>query len=311
MPDLFLGIDTSNYRTSVAVVDGEGKIIFNHRELLAVPEGERGMRQSQAFFNHVQRLPEVMASAMEYRDSIRLVSVSERPRPRKGSYMPCFTAGTACASEIASALGVPLFKTSHQEGHIEAVKFYSALKDEEDILFFHFSGGTAEAVYKDEITGGTLDIALGQVIDRIGVKLGYLFPAGEEMDKISLSAEKPSDFLKPIKVKDGYMNLSGIETQAMRRVEAMLDSGEKTDALVRELFDKLGKAVCDMTLQLADKYGNCSVIFAGGVSSSEYLRKYINDKLGDRINYVFGTPELSGDNAVGVALLGMKNYYSR
>ena len=311
MPDLFLGIDTSNYRTSAAVVDSEGKTVFNHRELLEVPEGERGMRQSQAFFNHVQRLPEVMASAMEYRDSIKLVSVSERPRPREGSYMPCFTAGTACASEIASALGVPLFRTSHQEGHIEAVKFYSPLKDEKDILFFHFSGGTTEAVYKDEITGGTLDIALGQVIDRIGVRLGYSFPAGEEMDKVALSAEKPSDFLKPIKVKDGYMNLSGIDTQAMRRADAMMDSGENTDTLVRELFDKLGKAVCDMTLQLAGKYRNRSVIFAGGVSSSAYLRKYINDKLGDRIDYVFGTPELSGDNAVGVALLGMKNYYSR
>ena len=85
MPDFFLGIDTSNYRTSVALVDNEGKMIFNHRELLEVPEGERGMRQSQAFFHHVQRLPEVMKQVMEYREGIRLVSVSERPRPREGS----------------------------------------------------------------------------------------------------------------------------------------------------------------------------------------------------------------------------------
>ncbi len=311
MPDLFLGIDTSNYRTSAALVDSDGKIIFSHRELLEVSEGERGMRQSQAFFNHVQRLPEVMKQVMEYRDSIMLVSVSEKPRPRDGSYMPCFTAGTACASEIASALGVPLFETSHQEGHIEAIKFYSPLKDEDDILFFHFSGGTTEAVYKDEIVGGTLDIALGQVIDRLGVRLGYLFPAGEEMDKAALSADMPSGFLKPIKVNEGYMNLSGIETQSVRRAETLLGSGENTAPLVRELFDKLGKAVCDMTLQLADKYGTSRVIFAGGVSSSGYLRNYINDKLGDRIDYVFGAPELSGDNAVGVALLGMKNYYSR
>ena len=311
MPDLFLGIDTSNYRTSAALVDGEGKIIFNHRELLEVPEGERGMRQSQAFFHHVQRLPEIMKQVMEYRESIRLVSVSERPRPREGSYMPCFTAGTACASEIASALGVTLFRTSHQEGHIEAVKFYSPFKDDDDVLFFHFSGGTTEAVYKGEIVGGTLDIALGQVIDRVGVKLGYLFPAGEEMDKASLKAESPSAYLKPIKVKDGYMNLSGIETQSMRKAEELLDSDESTDPLVRELFDKLGKAVSDMTLQLTDKFGRKPVLFAGGVSSSEYLRKYIDHKLGDRINYVFGVPELSGDNAVGVALLGMKNYYSR
>ena len=149
------------------------------------------------------------------------------------------------------------------------------------------------------------------MIDRVGVKLGYLFPAGEEMDKASLKAESPSAYLKPIKVKDGYMNLSGIETQSMRKAEELLDSDESTDPLVRELFDKLGKAVSDMTLQLTDKFGRKPVLFAGGVSSSEYLRKYIDHKLGDRINYVFGAPELSGDNAVGVALLGMKNYCSR
>ena len=135
MSDLFLGIDTSNYRTSVALVDEKGEILFNHRELLDVPQGERGLRQSVAFFNHVQRLPEVIEKAMAYRDRIRAVAVSERPRPREGSYMPCFTAGSACAREVASALGVPLYLTSHQEGHIEAVRYYSDLRYCSSMMF--------------------------------------------------------------------------------------------------------------------------------------------------------------------------------
>ena len=311
MSDLFLGIDTSNYRTSAAIVDEKGEILFNHRELLEVPSGERGLRQSVAFFNHVQRLPEVMEEAMAYRDRIRAVAVSDRPRPREGSYMPCFTAGSACAREVASALGVPLYLTSHQEGHIEAVRYFSDLRDEEDVIFFHFSGGTTEAVFRNEIVGGTLDIALGQVLDRLGVKLGYDFPSGEIMDAIALRTAEASSDLKPIKVKDCYMNLSGIETQSMRKAEELIEAGEPADALIKELFDKLGRSILDMTLQLIDKYGNRPVIFAGGVSSSEYIRKYLSDALPDDVRYVFGEPELSGDNAVGVALIGMRSYLTR
>ena len=311
MSDLFLGIDTSNYRTSAAVVDEKGKILFNHRELLDVPTGERGLRQSTAFFNHVQRLPDIMEQAMELRDRIRTVAVSERPRPREGSYMPCFTAGTACAREIASALRVPLYMTSHQEGHIEAVRFYSDLKDEKDLIFFHFSGGTTEAVYGNEIVGGTLDIALGQVLDRVGVRLGFDFPSGEAMDGIALKTKGTPSYLKPIKVKDGYMNLSGIETQAIRKAEELTEAGEPADELIKELFDKIGAAILDMTLQLTEKYGNRPVIFAGGVSSSEYIREFLRNSLPGDLRYVFGEPELSGDNAVGVALIGMKSYTMR
>ena len=58
MSDLYLGIDTSNYKTSVAVTDGTGRIVFERSEYLEVPAGSRGLRQSEAFFRHSCRLPE-------------------------------------------------------------------------------------------------------------------------------------------------------------------------------------------------------------------------------------------------------------
>ncbi len=302
----YLGIDTSNYRTSVAVVDEGGRILYNHRELLKVPEGERGMRQSEAFFHHVQRLPDALVPALEYRDSLKAIAVSTRPRPREGSYMPCFTAGTACAREIACALNVPLHEVSHQEGHIEAVKYYSSLKDTDDIIFFHFSGGTTEAVYRGEIVGGSKDISYGQVLDRIGVRLGYAFPSGEELDRIALNSNDRSNILTSIKVSDGELNLSGIESQAMRAIDNMDDLKLNPEIIVNELMDKLSGSVIRMTDQLVKKCNCKNFIFAGGFSSSEYLRKKLKENLPTDINYVFGPPELSGDNAVGVALLALK-----
>ena len=88
---LSLGIDTSNYKTSVAVVDCSGKVLFNHQEYLEVKKGERGLRQSEAFFQHVQRLPDAIQKALSdfaIRENIGAVSFSTRPRPIEGSYMP-------------------------------------------------------------------------------------------------------------------------------------------------------------------------------------------------------------------------------
>ena len=53
-----IGLDTSNYRTSVAAVTLDGEILVNDRELLPVPEGERGLRQGDAVFAHIRRLRE-------------------------------------------------------------------------------------------------------------------------------------------------------------------------------------------------------------------------------------------------------------
>ena len=50
----YLGIDTSNYTTSVAVADEDGQIVANLKAPLPVKEGERGLRQSDALFAHTK-----------------------------------------------------------------------------------------------------------------------------------------------------------------------------------------------------------------------------------------------------------------
>ena len=123
MKSLYLGIDTSNYRTSAAVVDSDGSILAQKAVLLDVPEGKRGLRQSDAFFMHSNRLPGYIEEIFGLADPvcIKAVGVSERPRRIEGSYMPCFLAGINAAREIASALKVPVYCFSHQEGHAAAV----------------------------------------------------------------------------------------------------------------------------------------------------------------------------------------------
>ncbi|MDD6043699.1 MAG: O-sialoglycoprotein endopeptidase [Eubacteriaceae bacterium] len=303
-----LGIDTSNYKTSVAIVSSEGEILCNSQKYLQVKKGERGLRQSDALFQHVMNLPGQLEEAFHSLPAayaVNCIAVSTRPRPIEGSYMPVFNGGICVARSISAALNIPLVEVSHQEGHIEAVKYFSDMKALDRLICFHFSGGTTEALLVDkdmiEIAGGTKDISFGQVLDRIGVSLGMEFPCGEEMDNMKMvSVQEKNNLLPPIKVIDGYINLSGIETKAQRLIQ---EGTTDRDALVSMTFDRLGNAITDMCCQLHEKYEINDFLFAGGVSSSRRIRNRIN-RLQGMYNICFGSAELSTDNAVGVALLG-------
>ncbi len=309
---LSLGIDTSNYKTSLAVVDESGQVLFNYQEFLEVKHGERGLRQSEAFFQHVQKLPEAVERAFgdeRIRNHIGAIAVSARPRPIEGSYMPVFTAGHGYARAIAATMGIQLQTFSHQDGHIEAIRHYSQLKDKAPLICFHFSGGTTEALLLDEsgkleIVGGSKDIAYGQVLDRVGVSLGYAFPCGERLDEIALSASGHRNILSEIKVKEGYVNLSGIETQCRREME-----NYPQEELIEALFERLCESVARMTIQLSDKYKINDFIYAGGVSCSKFMRNYLSEHMYRDLNVVFGKPEMSCDNAIGTALLGGKKIW--
>ena len=306
-----LGIDTSNYKTSVAVTDRNNNIICDFRRFLKVKRGDRGLRQSDALFQHIKNLPELMQNVRDVFDgSFSAVSYSDRPRPAEGSYMPVFLAGESLGKSLASAMNIPCFSFSHQEGHIEAIKTYSSMSSMVNFLACHFSGGTCELLnvaaegsgYSIKIIGGTRDISLGQVIDRAGVAMGMEFPAGEEMDRAAIAAAGETSVLTPVKVKDGWFNLSGIDTQIKR---ILSQSSKAEPEFIREIFVRLSDSVSEMLIQGAQMTGINDILMAGGVSSSTIMRETVTGELEKKhINAVFDDNNLSQDNAVGTALLG-------
>ena len=314
--DCVLGIDTSNYKTSVAVIDAAGNIVCDHRQLLKVKQGERGLRQSDALFQHVMNLPELIKKSFSEIDParIRAVACSDKPRPVKGSYMPVFNAGTGMAESIAASLKVPCYRFSHQEGHIEAIRFRTAMENEPELLCYHLSGGTCELLKVTgqgiDIIGGSKDISFGQVIDRVGVKLGMQFPAGEYMDRAALAAADSSKFLKKISTDGLYFNLSGIETQAGRKAEEIMAAEDDPSELIRETMDKLADLLIRVTEKACASTSINKVVFTGGVSSSKYISGILNRHFDNKnIIIEFGDQNLSQDNAVGIALLGGKELW--
>ncbi len=317
--NLILGIDTSNYKTSVAVIDRSGTILSDFRKILKVKQGERGLRQSDALFQHIEELPYLLKQALpEKAGRLCAVAVSSRPRPQEGSYMPVFKAGVSTAYSIGAACGIPVYEFSHQEGHLSAAAYSADFTVNKEFLAYHLSGGTCELLrvssfsktgYNIEILGGTKDISFGQVIDRAGVLLGFDFPAGEAMDHLAQKALSETKLLKKIPLSGLFINLSGIDTQCRRALSAPEQRGLE-DAVIKELFTRIAEVLLILTEKAVKETKIKQVLFFGGVASSAYIRNYIKEALQKKeIKAAFGSPALSQDNAVGTALLGMRTLW--
>ena len=107
---VFLGVDTSCYTTSLAVVDQSGTLLQELRKPLPVAAGEVGLRQSDGVFHHVRNLPQLIQSLEIGVCEVQAVGVSDRPRPVSGSYMPVFLAGVAVAQALATSSAAPLYR---------------------------------------------------------------------------------------------------------------------------------------------------------------------------------------------------------
>lgn len=301
----YLGLDTSNYTTSVAVIEAETGALWQVKQLLPVKSGELGLRQSDAVFHHVRQLPELMEEVKQQAGSLEMsaVGVSDRPSQAPHSYMPCFLSGVGAARQAAALLNVPLHRFSHQQGHVMAALYGAGALPlrERPFLAFHVSGGTTDAllvrpdatqVITCEQVAGSLDLKAGQLIDRVGGMLGLPFPAGPALEQLAGDIEdgpvRPS-------MEGTSCHLSGVENQCRR----LWEQGASPQAVAQLCLRSIRAALETMTERLLHEHGTMPVVYAGGVMSNTYLRTVLSQRFGGQ----FAPPVYSADNAVGVAVL--------
>ncbi|HGM3505671.1 TPA: O-sialoglycoprotein endopeptidase [Clostridioides difficile] len=345
--NIIIGIDTSCYTTSIAAISLEKKVIFNEKIMLEVRDNAKGLRQSEAVFQHINNLGILSDRIKSFKDKFNVEGVcsSTKPRPVENSYMPVFNVGHNFGKLLSSIYGCRFYETTHQENHIESSLLNSKLKNNNRFISVHMSGGTTEILlitkqdsnynicntnldriakisikkdnksklynnfgYNIDIIGGSKDISFGQLIDRTGVKLGYKFPSGKYLDENALNCNLKIESGLKTSVRDGYMNLSGLENQVNKIIEDNGDNNKKEyvsklvlDSVVRNMFKSL--------VYLCETYNVNEVVFAGGVSASKYILKELSLKLRKKhIEAHFTEPQYSTDNAVGCAIIGLNNF---
>ncbi len=301
---MYLGIDTSNYTTSVALFDSETNEIFMEKKLLPTEKGSLGLRQSDAVFSHIKQISLLVREVVKNKKKpIKAIGVSTFPRRAEGSYMPCFLVGETLAESLGAVLDVPVFKFSHQEGHIVSA-LYSADKLsllKEKFIAFHISGGTTDALlikpndklFEVELVASSLDLKAGQLVDRVGVMLGLDFPCGIHMEKLAL--ENTEDIkIKPT-MKGADCCLSGVQNKC----EKLFSDGKSYEYIAAYCLEAIKSALFAMTDELIKSYGNLPLIYAGGVMSNSIIKAQTEKKY----NGFFAKPQFSSDNAAGISIL--------
>ncbi|PWM25158.1 MAG: peptidase M22, partial [Oscillospiraceae bacterium] len=218
------------------------------------------------------------------------------------SYMPCFCAGEMAARTAAAAMGVPLYRFSHQAGHIAAALYGAGRIDlvNRSFVAFHLSGGTTESVWVRSLLSadmpllsGSSDLNAGQVIDRVGHLLGLPFPAGPSLDALAQNSQQR--YRVRIKFHEGGPCLSGVENQCA----AMLQKGAPHADIARYALDAILSALIGM-IDRAREATHCdTMLFAGGVMSNSIIRPEIERYCGG----IFAPRDYSCDNAAGIAVL--------
>lgn len=301
-----IGFDTSNYATSLAVFDTAGEVVCAKKRFLPVKPGQLGLRQSDALFHHTVALPELLDELAQEVDltKVAAVGVSQKPRPAQGSYMPCFLAGVNAATAFARAKDRPLVYTTHQQGHAAAALY--AAKGEElfqrKVLMFHISGGTTDLLLCDEVRqittlGTSSDLYAGQAVDRVGVKLGFAFPAGAEVSR--MAAQCTEEIRPKSSVRGMECSLSGLENQC----NALLAAGKTPEYVCKYCLLCVADTVVKMTKAAQKEYPGLEVVCAGGVMSSDLIRSWVQQRL-PKVHFVPG--QYSSDNAIGVSILAAR-----
>ncbi len=313
---LSLGIDTSNYTTSIALVNEEMKVIYNKGILLDVKPGMRGLRQSDALFQHIENLPQ-MIKAIPINEPIKVICCSNRPRPLKDSYMPVFKAGTSLGESLAALMKLECLQLSHQENHIRSA-IYGSGKEilENHFCAIHFSGGTSEILaiekktigYRCKIIAKTLDLNAGQLIDRVGLKMGLAFPAGRALEelakKVDLKKINQETFITT-RLSAANFHFSGQENQAIKAFENKVAK----EIIAGQLFYAIAQTLIQSIEVLKDNYNFQSLLFSGGVMANSLIKDWVNEHFKNSgLKCYFALGDYARDNALGNALMGMEYY---
>ncbi|ACB85275.1 O-sialoglycoprotein endopeptidase [Natranaerobius thermophilus JW/NM-WN-LF] len=322
-----MGLDTSCYTTSMAVINKQGKIIAKTERPLEVAMGKGGLRQSEAVFQHINNLPQGLTEIKKQLNvnnldlNLAAIAVSSRPRPIEGSYMPVFKVGDSYAKALSLSSGIPLLEYTHQEGHIASIVYEKSnnirLEDMDKFLVFHVSGGTTELLichtkgkfssFDIEIIGGTKDIAAGQLIDRTAKLMNLPFPGGPHLEKLGDQSGQ-TDISVPFSVEDTKINFSGPETHIKRLIH---NEDYPKPAVARGIEQCVAKSLLTVLENALKKHQVKNILFVGGVMSNSYIKNYLSKNISnEKYNLIFGSPELSKDNAVGVAWLGYNNFFN-
>ncbi len=310
-----LGIESSCDETSAAVVLNGRKCLSNViASQIELHRRFGGVVPEIAGRNHLLAVMPVVDKALSEAgigmDKLDAIAVTYGP-----GLIGCLLVGVAAAKAMAYALGIPLIKTDHIQGHI-AANFIAFPQLAPPLLALVASGGHTSIVSVEDYNtfvpvSATLDDAIGESFDKVARILGLPYPGGPEIDRHGRQGKANIKFCPNLHVRgDLAYSFSGLKTAVVNYVHNLRQRGEEIpvdDICASFTAEAVGYTV-DTFIRCAKERGKKNLALAGGVAANTYLRSQLAAECEKNGFTLFVPPPvLCTDNA---AMIAARGYYS-
>jgi len=316
-----LGIETSCYETSVAVLRGADRLLSNVvASQVDVHAMFGGVVPEIAARKHTEVINIVLQSAIDKAGigfgDINLVAVTVGP-----GLAVSLVVGISAARALSAALGVPAVGVNHLEGHLLA-NCLSGSGVSFPAVCLLVSGGHTDIIHVEGIgkykkLGGTVDDAAGEAFDKVARLLGLGYPGGPVVQK---AAEQGNPglikFPRPMIHEQNFsLSFSGLKTAVinfMRTHEGEIGKSVTPQDIAASFQEAVVDVLVEKTLRAAESCGAGEVWLAGGVAANRPLREAMKTECGRR-GFRFFTPNyiLCTDNAGMIARAGYETHINQ
>jgi N6-L-threonylcarbamoyladenine synthase len=294
---MILGIESTAHTFGAAVVD-KGKVLSNVRDMYKTESG--GIIPTHSAEHHKKLAPEIYQKALDEakvsEDKIKAIAVSNAP-----GLAPCLHEGVNFAKSLAKKLKVPIVPVNHCIAHLEIGQSIGA----KDPVLLYASGANTQiiayAAGKYRVFGETLDLGVGNFIDKVARNFGLGFPGGPAIEKLA----KEGKYIElPYSIKGMDVSFSGLQTKITQ-----LFKNKK--ATKEDLSYSLQETTFSMLVEAAERAlahtGKTELVLGGGVACNSRLQEMCQIMCKERIKKTkFFCPErpLLVDNAAMIAFTG-------
>tara|TARA_B100000941_G_scaffold130593_1_gene92256 strand:- start:608 stop:1591 length:984 start_codon:yes stop_codon:yes gene_type:complete len=294
--DIILGIESTAHTAGVGIITSEGKILSNQRSVYIPDEGE-GIHPREAANHHVEKFPKLFKKAFEESklspSDITLVSYARGP-----GLGPCLRTGATAARAFAYTHQIPILGVNHCVAHLEI----GLLEGATDPVLLYLSGANTQVIAyaagRYRVFGETIDIGIGNGLDKFAREAGMGFPGGPKLEKV---AEGDALIDLPYSVKGMDLAFSGLMTAAKQK----LDSGNSLASVAYSVQETAFAMSCEVAERALAHTGKTELVLGGGVACNSRLREMATIMTEERGVKCF-VPErgLCVDNGVMIGWLG-------
>ena len=298
-----LGIEGTAHTLGVGIVDSERKVLANVLDMYRPPEG--GLHPREAANHHADVVTPLILKALEEANvsmkEIDVISFSKGP-----GLGPCLRVAATAARSLSLLLDRPIIGVNHCVAHVEIGRATTGCKDP---ALLYASGGNTQIIAfangKYRIFGETLDVGIGNMLDKLGRELGLGYYAGPTIEKLAKEGDRLLEL--PYSVKGMDISFSGIMTAAL----ALKKKGFRLEDIAFSIQETCFAMLAEVTERAMAHVGKDEVLLGGGVAQNMRLREMISEMAKERGAEMF-VPDrrLCMDNGAMIAWLGNLMYSS-